>query len=99
MRFDKSDWQRLHKAIATTFWSDWDPIGVNEYPGTEDEYDPYVNGFVAHLHSGADVSRLTDYLWDCQRYNMGLESSSRELAERGAKAALRVFLDHENQNG
>lgn len=33
---------QLYKKIDTLLWEEWDPIGVNDYGGPDDEYRSYV---------------------------------------------------------
>jgi hypothetical protein len=52
---------------------EWDPIGISEFPGAQDEYDMYVKGISEMVCSGQSTEQLYEHLhWiECER--MGLD--------------------------
>jgi hypothetical protein len=71
-RLGRSHWNELHRELARILWEEWDPIGVNEYPQTVDEYDRYVDGLVETLRSGGTEEDVANYLWGVQRGSIGI---------------------------
>ncbi len=54
--------QSLHDAIHQILLKDWDPIGVQEWPETQDEYDSYIGGVYRLLAAGATEQQIVDHL-------------------------------------
>lgn len=69
-----NDWAAL-RLIRLVFLVDWDPIGVFEYPGADDEYDDYVPAFYELLQGGATEAQLADYLRQIERDTMALSQN------------------------
>ena len=65
---------RIHDVL----WHDWDPIGVREMGGPEDEYDSYIGGIYRLLASGTTRQVLTDHLRVIQTDSMGMSIASEE---------------------
>jgi hypothetical protein len=68
---DRSLWDELHQELARILWEEWDPICINEYPQTVDEYYNYVAGLVETLRAGGTDEDVTDYLRGVQRDSLG----------------------------
>jgi hypothetical protein len=65
----------------------WDPIGVKNSPGAEDEYDAYVGKiYVMLIDERATPEAITDYLYDIATNYMGL-TARPEILERSAGTA------------
>ncbi|MFH1748556.1 MAG: hypothetical protein ABIG44_16095 [Planctomycetota bacterium] len=60
--------QRIHDVL----WNDWDPIGVRDMGGPEDEYDSYIGRVYRLLASGASKQELTGALRAIQTDCMGM---------------------------
>jgi hypothetical protein len=59
---------------------DWDPIGVQDEPAAQDEYDSYIGGVYHLLVSGATEQQLADHLWRIEKDTIGLPAlNSAEL--------------------
>ncbi len=56
----------------------WDPIGIQDAPNAQDEYDGYIGKLYGLLAAGAPDSELVDYLFWAAHEQMGLDSSTRE---------------------
>jgi hypothetical protein len=69
----------------------WDPIGVCEEPGAQDEYDEYADHVVGQLFSGATDDEIADYLHRVATENMGLPHR-RERAYPAVAALRRIKL-------
>ena len=76
---------QVYFLIRKILWEDWDPIGVNEFPVAEDEYDSYIPDVTYLLESGANLSKLVDYLSWVRTDRMGLflnPLKDKEVAEK-----------------
>ena len=69
----------LTAMVRVSLWRDWDPIGVNDSPEAQDEYDSYVGGVCSLLISGADAHKLRGHLAQIETVNMGLSSPCSHL--------------------
>ena len=61
-------------AIGNLLLKEWDPIGIADVPGAEDEYDGYVGRVYRVLASGASPQAVAEFLWAIER-DMGLKRS------------------------
>lgn len=79
--------------IRNILMEDWDPIGVNEFIQTRDEYDSYVNEIYSmHLKGDLTREKLHEYLMKSATDSMGLTPVSKERAET-AVAKIGAVLD------
>lgn len=62
----------IQEQIRQVLLHDWDPIGVQEVPEAQDEYDSYVGGVYRLLVSNARDEELVDHLSRIEREVMGL---------------------------
>ena len=70
---------------------EWDPIGIQDVPEAQDEYDSYVGGVYRLLASGASEEQLVEHLRLIETSNMGL-SVPDELHQANWKAKLREVV-------
>jgi hypothetical protein len=68
----------VHESIRQVLLRDWDPIGVNDVPEAQDEYDSYVGGVYRMLASACSEDEIIDHLWRIESHNMGLLTADRE---------------------
>ena len=66
----------LRNAIREILLRDWDPIGVQDVPEAQDEYDSYVGGIEGLLHRGASVEEIAAHLAKIEGESMGLPASA-----------------------
>jgi len=71
--------RQIQERIRDVLLHDWDPIGVQDMPEAQDEYDGYVGGVYSLLASGASVEQLAEHLWKIETDTMGL--SARDQAK------------------
>jgi hypothetical protein len=64
--------REVQESIRQVLLHDWDPIGVAEEPGAQDEYDSYIGGVYRLLASGASAQEIADHLWEIESDRMGL---------------------------
>ena len=60
------------QAIRAILLKQWDPIGIVELGGPNDEYDSYVWPIIAMIDGGANSSGLAAHLLDIETSRMGL---------------------------
>jgi hypothetical protein len=73
MSIDKKKRGReIQEQIRQVLLRDWDPIGVQEIPEAQDEYDSYVGGVYRLLVSSAQDEELVEHLYRIERETMGL---------------------------
>jgi hypothetical protein len=58
--------------IRKVLLNNWDPIGVSEFDGAEDEYDQYIPAIYELILSNASEQAFFDYLWHIETDLMGL---------------------------
>lgn len=68
----------LLSAIQHVLWREWDPIGVRDLGGPDDEYDSYASEIYAMFQSStkSTVLEITIYLDRVETENMGLSFAS-----------------------
>lgn len=74
----------------------WDPIGINDEPNAQNEYDGYIGELYDLLVSGAPDSALLDYLYWAVYENMGLDASSREDMQETVDALRKIDFPKPN---
>jgi hypothetical protein len=77
--------KKLYTNVDKILWEDWDPIGINDDGGPEDEYRGYVPSIIKLLDEGADESKLAKLLHEHATINMGLSSNLTDHFEIAAK--------------
>ncbi len=92
-RWSPEDWDAL-RLIRLVFLVDWDPIGVFEHSGADDEYDDYVPSFYELLRSGAPQDQLVDYLHKIERETMGLSRCDAPQSVVRRQESVRKILSH-----
>jgi len=73
----------LFSAVRLILMRDWDPIGINDEPAAQDEYDSYVAPLLHLLRDGVSSSALSERLLQIETIEMGLPGD-RERAVRVA---------------
>ena len=63
---------RGYEQIRELVRNEWDPIGVREIPGAEDEYDAYVPEIYSLLLKRASFKEVFSFLWQLETEHMGL---------------------------
>ena len=81
--------QLLQNRIRDELLHEWDPIGIQKYPGAQDEYDSYVPDVCQLLSSRAMEGEILNYLWWLETQHMGLQGQ-RERTEVFAKRLLQI---------
>jgi hypothetical protein len=85
----------LLPVVREILFTEWDPIGVNEYPQCRDEYDGYAPTICQWLLEGVDEYRLAAHLSRLQRESMGMTVVDEELHRRVARRLIALAADGE----
>jgi hypothetical protein len=81
---------RLLLAVQEVLFREWDPIGVNDDPQCQDEYDSYAPTICGWLREGVDEYKLASHLSQLQRVSMGMSVIDEELHLRVARRLLEL---------
>jgi len=68
----------VQELIRDILLRDWDPIGINDVPEAQDEYDSYVGGVYRLLASHSSADEIIDHLITIESQTMGLSPPGRE---------------------
>jgi len=75
--------------VSRVLWEVWDPIGINEFPEAQGEYDSYVPVIVRMLREGTTEDALVSHLLHIEVELMELPGyGSRTQAAASAQLAL-----------
>lgn len=77
--------ENLSNWIRRILWEEWDPIGVNDLGGPDDEYDAYAARLVQYVNEGRDEHAIAKYLGQVETNAMGLSKSNAGNNMRVAK--------------
>jgi len=77
--------KELYIKVDKILWEEWDPIGVNDYGGLDDEYRGYVPSIIKLLEEKGDKSKIAKQLHQHANINMGLSSSITDHLEIAQK--------------
>ncbi len=62
----------MHEIIRDAILNEWDPIGVRDIPGAENEYDGYASIITEMIRQKKSRTDIFNYLWWAETENMGL---------------------------
>ena len=65
----------LYKTIDEILWKAWDPIGVNTFEETRDEYQSYTHHIFSLTIHGADKKEIAEHLYKIETTRMGMEGN------------------------
>ena len=74
----------LHQKVRHVLLATWDPIGVQDIPDAQDEYDGYVPTIFSMLITRKPVSEIFEYLLWLETEHMGL-SADRQRTQKIAQ--------------
>jgi hypothetical protein len=66
---------------------EWDPIGVSEFAGAQDEYDSYVDEISELLSKKASAGSIFDWLWLIETEHMMLDGDRQQTARVAERLA------------
>lgn len=67
--------QYLLVEIQKILLKEWDPIGIQDIPEAQDEYDSYISSIYKLIKSSKTESELFEYLWWIETEHMGLSGN------------------------
>lgn len=77
MNKDINSKQFIMSKIQKILLKEWDPIGVQDIPEAQDEYDAYIPSIYKIIQSKKPESELFDYLWQVETEHMGLSGNRK----------------------
>jgi hypothetical protein len=80
----------LFEGVREVLFREWDPIGVNNQPLAQDEYDSYARRIVGYLNGEADEYKIAHYLSEVQRNSMGMSNIDGDNNRRIARRLLEL---------
>ena len=99
MNSRKDEAQTIQRRIGEMLLRHWDPIGVRDEPGAQDEYNAYVGGVYRLLASGASAREIATHLVNVEAEQLGFKDTDPKmlipLANRLKR--LNVRLSSENR--
>lgn len=75
----------LAASVRRVLLEEWDPIGINDVPEAQDEYDSYVSKICRMLREGCSTADIYSHLRWIESEHMGLDGNeihARKIAER-----------------
>ncbi len=84
------DETQISDAVRKILIEEWDPLGVNEIPEAQDEYDHYVGGVRRLLEAGADKTKLVGHFRHLEEIDMGIPYRDDKTRECVAEMLLRL---------
>lgn len=79
-----------YEALDRLLFRQWDPIGVYDMDGPDDEYRAYLLRFWELVRSGSPEEDVVEYLAEIERNRMGCETSQERRLDIVRKAAALV---------
>ena len=89
---DKYESRRIRVDIRHVLMSVWDPIGINDEPNAQDEYDSYLGGVYELLITGASEERIAEHRWRIVTERMGLFAARKADMTDTVKALRDIKL-------
>jgi hypothetical protein len=65
----------IQQRIGDILLRHWDPIGVRDEPGAQDEYNAYVGGVYRLLASGASAKEIATHLVNVETEQLGFKDT------------------------
>ena len=84
--------EEIVESIRIVLLRDWDPLGVQEIPEAQDEYDSYVGGLYGILSRSASADDVARYLLHIETDSMGLNSTAIESLRPVAEKLLTLNI-------
>lgn len=82
--------REVQESIRQVLLQDWDPIGINDVPEAQDEYDSYVGGVYRLLTSGASEDAIIKHLDKIGSDTMGMPVANREGLRGVARKLIKL---------
>jgi hypothetical protein len=98
---DKAQSRQVRAEVRRVLLRTWDPIGIQDEPNAQNEYDGYIGRTYELLVGGAPDSELIDYLFWAVHEHMGLDAAREDMLPTLAelrKIKLRSAENHEGSS-
>jgi hypothetical protein len=82
----------IRDAIRQALFRDWDPIGVNDNPNLQDEYDSYIAPVYRILSCSRSEQELVDFLFRTEGESVGLQCDLPERLRPIARKLLELDI-------
>jgi hypothetical protein len=79
-----------YEALDRLLFRQWDPLGVYDFDGPEDEYRAYLPRFWQLVRSGSSEEQVVEYLAEIERERIESETSDEHRRDIARKAAALV---------
>ena len=79
-----------YEALDRLLFRQWDPIGVYEFDGPDDEYRAYLPGFWELVRSGSPDAEVAGYLAEIERDRITIETTDEHRLDIARKAAALI---------
>lgn len=70
---------QIQESIRGVLMQKWDPIGIKDEPGAQEEYDRYIEGVYRLLADASPTEGIVDYLYKIETERIGLSSNRKGL--------------------
>jgi len=80
----------IQNAIRNVLYSDWDPLGINDHPSTQDEYDAYIAPVYRILVGNRSVNELVNTLTRIARDEIAVPAGDVEKLSSVANKLLKL---------
>ncbi|MEP6704950.1 MAG: hypothetical protein ABJB34_09105 [Acidobacteriota bacterium] len=80
----------IQDSIRRVFFRDWDPLGINDYKSSDDEYDSYIAPVYRILVGSRSESDLIDTLKRIATDQMGIGAGSLEKLDLVAEKLFKL---------
>jgi len=67
----------LYNKVSTILLKEWDPIGIQNIPEAQDEYNDYISPICELVISGKSEHEIFNYLWWIETEHMGLSGGEQ----------------------
>ncbi len=95
---EKYQARKIKIELRKVLLSDWDPLGISDFPEASDEYDTYL-GYIFHLiDSGSTAIELSEYLFDVELNYMGIPGPSAEDLIQISQSLISIYEDLAESN-
>jgi hypothetical protein len=89
---DKTTSRLIRSQIRKVLLHVWDPIGIQDEPNAQDEYDGYVGEIYALLVEKATAQQVTNRLLYIVQERMGLDAATAEDMRPTVRALREIRL-------
>jgi hypothetical protein len=80
----------IHDSIRKVLYNDWDPLGINDHPSTQDEYDAYIAPVYRVLVGNRSAEELVKILTRIERDEIGVPAGGVEKLNLVAHKLLKL---------